>query len=186
MVAFFNAINFNLKTYNKSNFFKHTFCEFRKVESSFFKENKFHFKSKAGSQYFYTEKGVYRYSNHWGRVANCRWRLFSDEKIKSQNFYVGFAKWCNFYPLNEKEKQFYISVDFENKMVDFHHKETNKEAFLFFAETAQKKVIQIRKLLNEDKWATYFEEDISVLRINIINEYINSNKSLQEIKNNQK
>jgi hypothetical protein len=182
LVAFFNAINFNLKTYNKYNFFSHTFCEFQKVKSSFFSENKFHFKSKAGSQYFYTDDGVYRYSNHWGRVANCRWRLLSDEKIKNQYFYIGFAKWTRFYSLNETERQFYISVDFDSKIVDFHHKETNKKAFLFFAEVAQKKVIQIRKLFIEDKWANYFEEDIDILRKSIITEYINSNKTLQELK----
>ena len=182
MVAFFNAINFNLKTFNKSNFFKHTFCEFQKVDLSFFNENQFHFKSKAGSQYFYADEGIYRYSNHWGRVANCRWRLLSDEKIKNQDFYVGFAKWAHFYPLNETEKQFYISVDFDKKIVDFHHKETNEKAFLFFAETAQKKVTQIRKLFVKNKWAKYYDEDIDVLRRKIINEYINSDKKLQELK----
>lgn len=171
-----------MKTYSKTNFFKHTFCEFQKVETSFFNENKFHFKSKANSQYFYTDKGVYRYSNHWGRVANCRWRLLSDEKIKNQNFYVGFAKWTDFYSLNETEKIFYISVDFENKTVDFHHKTTKENVFLFFAETAQKKVIQIRKLLSEEKWAIYFDIDIELLQRKIITEYINSNKTLQQLK----
>gem|GEM_PF-164490 len=171
-----------MKTITSNNFFKHTFCEFQKVELAFFSENKFHFKSKANSQYFYTDKGVYRYSNHWGRVANCRWRLLSDEKIKNQNYYIGFAKWINFYPLNEAEKQFYISVDFENKMVDFYHNPTKENVFLFFAETAQKKVIQIRKILSEDKWATYFDVDIEFLRKKIIKEYINSNKTLQQLK----
>ena len=171
-----------MKTFSLNNFFKHTFCEFQKVNTDFFKENEFHFKSKAGSQYFYTEKGVYRYSNHWGRVANCRWRLLSNEKIKNQNYYVGFAKWTNFYGLNETEKQFYISVDFENNTVNFHHKATNEDVFLFFAETAQKRVSQIRKLFSNDQWANYFETDIEILRKNIINQYINSNKTLQQIK----
>ncbi|MFT5762154.1 MAG: hypothetical protein ACI8WA_001280 [Polaribacter sp.] len=171
-----------MKIYNKTNFFKHTFCEFQKVELSFFNENKFHFKSKAGSQYFYTDEGVYRYSNHWGRVANCRWRLLSDEKIKNQNFFVGFTKWTDFYSLNKAEKQFYIAVDFETKMVDFHHKETKEGVFLFFAETAQKRITQIRKLLSEDKWANYFAGDIEFLRKKIITEYVNSNKTLQQLK----
>ncbi len=141
-----------------------------------------HYKSKSKSFYFYTDKGVYRKSNHWGRVANCRWRLLSDEKIKSQNDYVGFAKWTDFYSLNETEKQFYITVDVKNKTADFHHKATKENAFLFFAETAQKKITQIRKLFSEDKWANYFEEDIETLREKIITSYINSNKTLQEIK----
>jgi hypothetical protein len=152
------------------------------VNQDFFDENKVHFKSKAGSQYSYTEEGVYRYSNHWGRVANCRWRLFSTEKLKNQNDYLGFATWADFYALNETEKQFYISVDFENKGVEFHHKGTKEDVFVFFAETAQKKVIQIRKLFVDDKWAKYFDTNIHLLRKNIISEYISSNKSLQEIK----
>jgi len=171
-----------LKTYNKFNFFKYTFCSYQKVSQDFFDENKVHFKSKAGSQYSYTEEGVYRYSNHWGRVADCRWRLVSEEKLKNQNYYVGFARWTRFYTLNETEKQFYISVDFEKSIVDFHHKGTREDVFVFFAETAQKKVAQIRKLFLDDKWATYFDTDIDILRRRIISEYLNSNSSLQEIK----
>ena len=171
-----------MKTYHKSNFFKHTFCTFKRVNQDFFDENKVHFKSKAGSQYSYTKEGVYRFSNHWGRVANCRWRLLSDKKLKNQNYYLGFANWKDFYTLNETEKQFYISVDFDTCIVDFHHTATNSEAFLFFAETAQKKVAQIRKLLLDDKWANYFDEDIHTLRKKIITAYINSNKTLQEVK----
>ena len=171
-----------MKSYTSNNFFTHTFCEFQQVSSDFFTENEFHFKSKSGSRYFYTEEGVYRYSNHWGRVANCRWRLHSNEKIKNQNYHLGFAKWTDFYALNETEKQFYISVDFKNKTVNFHHKGNTDNTFLFFAETAQKRVTQIRKLFSEDSWAKYFETDIEILRKNIIIEYIHSNKTLQELK----
>ena len=175
-----------MKTYNKTNFFKHTFCEFKKVNQDFFDDNKAHFKSKSGSKYSYTKDGVYRYSNHWGRVANCRWRLVSNEKIKSQNYYLGFAKWTDFFALNETEKQFYISVDFKTNEVNFHHKGTKENTFLFFAETAQKRVNQIRKLFSDDKWAKYFDDDIDDLRKKIITTLINSNNSFQEIKSYQK
>lgn len=171
-----------MKTFTSNNFFTHTFCEFQQVSSDFFTENEFHFKSKSGSRYFYTEEGVYRYSNHWGRVANCRWRLQSKEKIKNQNYYLGFAKWTDFYALNETEKQFYISANFENKTVDFHHRGNAENVFLFFAETAQKRVAQIRKLFSDDSWASYFETDIEILRKKIISAYIHSNKTLQQIK----
>ena len=171
-----------LKTYTRNNFFKHTFCEFKKVDHDFFDANQIHFKSKSGSQYLYTKEGVYRYSNHWGRVANCRWRLCSEETVKNQNQHLGFAKWTDFYPLNESEKQFYIAVDFDKRLVNVQHSATKKEAFLFFATTAQKKVYHIRKLFADDKWAKYFEEDVIPLRKKIITAYINSNKSLQEIK----
>lgn len=171
-----------MRTYSKYNFFKHTFCSYKKVNQDFFDENNVHFKSKAGSQYSYTEQGVYRFSNHWGRVADCRWRLLSDEKIKNQNYYLGFAKWTDFYALNETEKQFYISVDFEKSIVEFYHKETKEDVFVFFAETAQKKVSEIRKLLTDHKWANYFDEDIDILREKVITKYINSNKTIQEVK----
>ena len=171
-----------MKQYSQHNFFKHTFCEFTKVNSNFFDENQIHFKSKSGSSYFYTEAGVYRYSNHWGRVANCRWRLVSDEQLKSQNYYVGFANWTDFYTLNEKEKQFYITVNFDTKQVNFHHQKSNEKVFVFFAETAQKRVKQIKQLLTEEKWSRYFETDLVSLRKSIVEQYINSNKTLQEIK----
>jgi len=175
-----------LKTYTKSNFFKHTFCAFEIVKQEFFDENQVHFRSKAGSQYSYTAEGVYRYSNHWGRVANCRWRLISDTKLKNQESYLGFAKWTDFYALNETEKQFYISVDFEASEVNFHHKKDRTEVFLYFADTAQKRIEHIKKLLTDDKWAKYFDTEIDLLRENIILEYINSNKTLQEIKIHRK
>lgn len=175
-----------MKTYTKSNFFKHTFCAFVIVKQEFFDENQVHFRSKAGSQYSYTAEGVYRYSNHWGRVANCRWRLISDTKLKNQESYLGFAKWTDFYALNETEKQFYISVDFEASEVNFHHKKDLTEVFLYFADTAQKRIVHIKKLLTDDKWAAYFNEDIATLRKKIISEFINSNASLQEIKTHYK
>ncbi|MFY0630130.1 MAG: hypothetical protein JXR05_07090 [Flavobacteriaceae bacterium] len=171
-----------MRKYNSSNFFKHTFCVFDHVDDRFFKENTIHFKSKSKSLYSYTEEGVYWYSNHWGRVANCRWRLNSKEKLKNQLYYLGFAKWTDFYSLNETEKQFYISVNFKTSEVDFHHKETKEDVFLFFSETAQKRITEIKKILSEHKWASYFDVDIDILREKIITEYINSDKSLQQIK----
>ena len=171
-----------MKRYTKSNFFKHTFCDFIKVENSFFDENKTHFKSATGSQYYFTEDGVYRYSNHWGRVANCKWRLVSESRVKNQEYHVGYTKWTHFYPLNESEKQFYISVDYDKKRVSFHHKNTHPKAFLFFASTAQKRIVEIQKILYHDNWAKYFNEDIEVLRKQIVYQLVNSNKTLQEIK----
>ena len=51
---------------------------------------------------------------------------------------------------------------------------------------AHQKVKQIRKLFSDDKWAKYFEEETNKLRQKIINEYIYSNKTIQEIKRNFK
>lgn len=174
-----------MKTYHKNNFFKHTFCEFTEIDKIFLTQHPTHFKSKAASSYSYTEEGVYRYSNHWGRVANCRWKIKTAQKHQSQEYYLGYAKWIDFHPLNKTEKQFYIVVNFDKKIVDFQYKGTQENVFLFTSLEAQKKVQQIRLLLKEEKWATYFEEDIAILRKNIILEYIHSNKTLLQVKREQ-
>lgn len=152
------------------------------MDDAFFKENIIHFKSKSESQYSYTEEGVYRYSNHWGRVANCRWKLHSEEKIKNQKHYLGFAKWSDFYPMDENKKLFSISVNFETHRVNFHHQQELKDGFLFSLHDAQIRVKQIRRLFKEDHWARHFNKDIKELRKTMSSKLINSNKSLQQIK----
>ena len=103
-----------LKKYNKTNFHKHTFCEFIEVDTNAIPNIEWHYKSKSGSGYCFTEQGVYRISNHWGRAANCRWRLISSAssntssraKINNSQHRIGYAKWTDFYPNNETEKLF--------------------------------------------------------------------------------
>ena len=103
----------SVKKYNKSNFHKHTFCEFTEVEASTIPTIEWQYKSKSGSGYCFTAEGVYRSSNHWGRAANCRWRLISSTKViskinNSQNR-IGYAKWTDFYQNNEIENIFYTN-----------------------------------------------------------------------------
>lgn len=43
---------------------------------------------KSSSQYIQTDKGIYRYSDHWGRVASCDWDLLNEE---SGNYTDGLA-----------------------------------------------------------------------------------------------
>ena len=168
-----------MKTYNQTNFFKHTFCEFTQDTSFEFPEDS-NYKSKSNSTYFYTKDGVYRKSNHWGRVANCRWKLISNEDYKNQQIVVGFAKWTNFYPINSSEKIFFIEVNFDTKnaILTVSEKANNKFSF----SEAQKKIKDINQFFKSDKWATYYEEDINILRRKIISEYLTSNKTIQEIK----
>jgi len=132
--------------------------------------------------YFYTKEGVYRKSNHWGRVANCRWKLIANDNYKNQQIVIGFAKWTDFYPINSSEKIFFIDVDFQKKTANIQPKKEEKNNFLFTLNEAQKKIKQIAILFKETKWADYFESDIDTLRYKIITEFINSNKTLQEIK----
>ncbi|MCL7763268.1 hypothetical protein MPF19_07565 [Polaribacter sp. Z014] len=170
-----------MKTYNKTNFFKHTFGEFKQIENFKFPEDT-NYKSKSESMYFYTNEGVYRKSNHWGRVANCRWKLISNDNYKNQQIVIGFAKWTDFYPINSTEKIFYIDANFEEKTAIIQPKKEGSKNYLFTFSEAQNRIKQITQLFKDDKWANYFDEDIETIRYKIITEFINSTKTLQDIK----
>lgn len=63
---------------SKDNFFTNTKGRFKECELPI--NVKVNFTSKdnkkeISSSYSYTEKGVYRTSNHWGGVASCQWNL---------------------------------------------------------------------------------------------------------------
>jgi hypothetical protein len=47
------------------------------------------------SRYWYTKKGVYRLSSHWGQCASCSWLLNNEEISEEENF-MGFCSWNNF------------------------------------------------------------------------------------------
>ena len=176
-----------MKTYNQTNFFKHTFCEFRQVDHFTFPENE-NYKSKSESRYYYTEEGVYRKSNHWGRVANCRWKIGANENYKNQQIVIGFAKWVDFYPINSTEKIFFIKVNFKEKTANLQIKQPDvdpKETFtdyLFTFPEAQKRIKQITHLFKDTQWTKHFDLEIEELHFQIISKFITSNKTLQEIK----
>lgn len=171
--------------FNKSNFHKHTFCIFQEVALDVLKDLKLHYKSKSGSSYYFVENGVYRYSNHWGRAANCKWRLISNTTNKNRTK-LGYANWSDFYPDNDFEKLYFIEVDFTNKSAHFNHFQSEKytKDILLRTSTETAKLLkQIRTLLEETTWSRYLkEESIEVLRKEIIQQLINTNKSFQEIK----
>jgi hypothetical protein len=170
-----------LKTYNQNNFFKHTFCEFQQEDNFEFPEGT-NYKSKSESIYFYTDAGVYRKSNHWGRVANCRWKLNANEDYKNQQIVIGFAKWVDFYPINSTEKIFFIEVNFKEKTAKIQPKKEGTTNYLFCFSEAQKKIKQITYVFKDDKWAKYFDVDIADLHFKIISEFIRSEATLTEIK----
>ena len=181
MVAFFNLIHFHLKTYSQNNFFKYTFCEFQQVDNFEFPKNT-HYKSKSESIYFYTNEGVYRKSNHWGRVANCRWKINANENYKNQQIGIGFAYWTDFYPINSNKKMFFINVDFVKKIVKIKPKKENSTNHLFSFSEANRRIKQITHLFKDNKWTYYFDLEKEDLREKVITEFINSEKKLQEIK----
>jgi hypothetical protein len=151
------------------------------VDTFEFPENT-NYKSKSESEYFYADEGVYRKSNHWGRVANCRWKLIANDGYKNQQIVIGFAKWSDFYPINSSEKIFFIQVDFENKTAKLQPKKENSTKYLHTFSEGQQKIKQLKHLLTDDKWAKYFDDEIENLRFKIVKEFINSDKTLQEIK----
>ena len=175
-----------LKKYNKTNFHKHTFCEFIEVDTNVIPNIEWHYKSKSGSEYCFTEEGVYRISNHWGRAANCRWRLISEIKNPNQKERIGYAKWIDFYPNNETEKLFYVEVNFDVKEATFQHKNNPKfdgKAILRNASETAKVIRQIKEILESDTWAKYLDyENLEVLRNEIITKLIQTSTSFAEIK----
>lgn len=170
-----------MKTYNHTNFFKHTFCEFQQVPFFVFPENSF-FKSKSESCYFFSDEGVYRKSNHWGKVANCHWKILPLDNYKNQQTIIGFAKWNDFFPINSTEKLFLIEIDFENNTAKIQTEKEESSAALFTFSEAQEKIKKIRDLLKNDDWTNYFNQDKTALKKSVIHEFLNSSKSLQQIK----
>ena len=174
------------KIYHRNNFHKHTFCIFHERDLSEIKDQKPHYKSKSGSSYFFTEAGVYRLSNHWGRAANCKWRLQASGTSGKDRTKLGFALWQEFHPDNDTEKLYYIKADFENNSVTFDHKSNqnaNPNAMLRTASETEKRIKQIRNLLSDHSWTKYYpENEPENLIKEVIQKLINSDKTLHQVK----
>ncbi|WP_291105138.1 MULTISPECIES: hypothetical protein [unclassified Flavobacterium] len=168
------------------NSFKNTFCVFQEELLLKIEKLPVQYESKSGSRYYYTEKGMYRLSNHWGRLANSKWRLEPMEPETTPKTKLGFASWNDFYPDNAVDELYYIEAKYELKTVNYQHRNNpkydNKEILRTSFETT-KRIKQIRNLFNLTSWAKHFDyEDLDVLRQQIIDELIFTNKSLDEIK----
>ena len=148
-----------MKIYTKYNFHKYTFCVFKEVDPSEIADLKINYTSKSGSSYIFTTKGVFRTSNHWGRAANCKWRLQTQNLEQSSRTKVGYANWEEFHSINETDKLYFIEVNFEEKSVQYIHKNLSKDPDLYLrnaTETA-KRVKEIRNLLDNPKKLTYWD-----------------------------
>ncbi len=176
-----------MKKYNRFNFFKHTFCEFLEVSEEEVSSRTANYKSESGSIYYFDDAGVYRYSNHWGRAANCRWRLIST-KSKSNGYKWGRALWSDFFPNNESEKLFFIEVNLETQEVHYQHKgklhiDTETVPVLRTAIETAKRIKQIKELFVSNEWAKYLTVlDIISTRNWLIEELISTNKSIMQLK----
>lgn len=175
------------KKYTKYNFHKNTFCIFKEVEYDLVKNFRIDYKSKSGSSYIYTENGVYRIADHWGRAADCRWRLESSNDFKNQKMSVGYANWIDFHENDEETNFYFILIDFKNKKAHFHHKNTmmyEEKYFLRNAKEVSKTMRIIHQILKEESWAKYLEyKDIDVIRFEICTSLQYSNVSFLKIKN---
>lgn len=168
------------------NSFKNTFCVFKEVLSEKIENLKLQYDSKSGSKYFYTEKGMYRLSNHWGRLANSKWRLEQIHPETESKFKIGFAAWDAFYPDNSEDDLYYLEVNYDSYTVNYQHKNNpdyDHKAILRTTFETRKKIKQIRNLLTLTSWAKYFDfDDINDLRKVIVEQLIYTNKTLEEIK----
>lgn len=166
--------------------FKNTFCIFNEVPLSVIEDRKPDFKSTSGSRYYYTQEGMFRLSNHWGKLANSKWRLIAMEPPSSDKIKLGFAKWEAFFPDNDLEKLYYITADFKNHTAEYYHKncpDYNGKAVVRTYKETQKRLKNIRNILTLTNWAKQFPQlDIEVLRRKIITELIHTDKTLQVLK----
>ena len=175
-----------MKMYNKNNFHNSTFCLWEEVSFDSIKNYTINYKSKSGSHYIFTEIGVYRISNHWGRAANCRWRLISLSNYKNQNTTVGFAKWQDFHVNDEVSELYYIQVNLENKTVQFFHKDADNydpKAVLRNGNATSKVIKDIQKILNETSWARHLKyEDFEKLQQEISTALVYTKQNFIDLK----
>jgi hypothetical protein len=168
------------------NSFKNTFCVFKEVDLILIQDFKKNFESQSGSIYYFTELGMYRLSNHWGRLANSKWRLDPAEPNTSSKTKLGFSTWNSFYPDNKEQKLYYLEVDYSKNTVNYQHKNNpnyNTKAILRTSFETTKRIKQIRNILNLTSWAKHFEyENLEDLRKKIVEQLIYTDQSLDEIK----
>ncbi|GEM54493.1 hypothetical protein B0A58_06630 [Flavobacterium branchiophilum NBRC 15030 = ATCC 35035] len=165
--------------------FKHTFCVFEEVPTSTITHIKPDFISLSGSQYFYHSDGMFRLSNHWGRLANSKWRLinkgFSDGKFK-----LGFAKWEAFFEDNDHDKLYYLELDIDQNDIHYQHKNNSNydgKAILRTSFETAKRLKQARNIWTLTNWFKHFEHfELEDLRIKIVQDLIYTNKTLEAIK----
>jgi len=175
----------NRKRYNKDNFFKHTYCIFDERDISEIENIKNNYVSHSGSKYFFLPQGVYRISNHWGRVAGCRWRLNSLDN-KSQQLKLGFAAWEQFFPNNEDQKIFFIWYDALTQTYTFKHvleALPGTNPVLRDAKNTAKTLNEIKEINASNQWAKYLKySDYPTLKHEVIQQLIHTNLNLVAIK----
>ncbi len=172
--------------YNQKNFHKKTFCVFTEVPIEIITPLQLAYKSKSGSAYYFTTDGVYRLATHWGRVANCRWKLRSNELKVNQVSRLGYAAWTDFYPLDELQKMFFVQHHSVTNRFSILHRDGNvpiRDAKLRTLNEAIQIVKQCEKLVVSNDWAKYLDvENLEELKKHWIEKLLNSDTSLANLK----
>ena len=174
-----------LKPNSKS--FKKTFCVFQEVNIELINNLLPDFESESGSKYFYNDLGMFRLSNHWGRLANSKWHLRGNISENEAKLKLGFAKFENFYKDNDVDELYYLEYNPSLETINYNHKKNpdcDLKAVLRTTLETKKRIKITRGILNLSNWAKYYKTDIETLRSQIINELIYTNKTLDEIKRN--
>jgi len=175
------------KKFTKNNFFKNTYCVFKGVPLRQISRRKINYRSESGSTYYYTTNGVYRLSDHWGRAAKCNWRLVSEIPVEIDDLRLGYADWTDFREnLSEDIDAYYIDVDFDTKTVTYKHKDNpayDQIAVIRPVDATRKLIKQIKKLLEDHKWAKYYDyDDLDEFRKEVVLELINTDITLNELR----
>jgi hypothetical protein len=174
------------KVYTQLNFHKHTFCVWQEVSEEAIVGYEAHYSSRSGSRYIFTEAGVYRIANHWGRAANCRWRLEAIAGYKNQHLKIGYAKWTDFYSNDEHSKLFFITVDYDLAAAQFHHRDSaipRNNSLLRTAGATSKRILLVKEVLTETDWAKYLQYALlEDLRRSIIDELLTTDATFIAIK----
>ena len=112
-VSWYVAKQFAKESANEDNFFMNSICFWNEAKSRPRREPDYISRDRnmeVSSKYWYTPKGVYRQSDHWGEgVASCDWYWKSDRsftkyspRINEVFCYgrklIGFAEWSDFAP----------------------------------------------------------------------------------------
>ena len=175
-----------IKLYNQTNFHRYTFCVFQEVTDQELQALSLNYRSKSGSEYYFTNDGVYRKSNHWGRAANCKWRLTPLANSSVNRTKIGYAAWTSFYPDNDYEKLYFVQYDPITLQANYFHKNQGilqEQSLLRTASETTKALKLIRNLVNDSTWLDYIphQNKENVLQF-VCEQLCTTAKSLPQIK----
>lgn len=170
--------------FTRYTFHKKTYCLFQQVGLDSLPKSNPDYTSASGSKYYFTNEGVFRISTHWGRAANCRWRLIATTSYQSQQTACGYARWIDFQPNNEHEKIFYITIDWVKQTATFYHKNDPSYAgqLCRTANETAKRLQKINQVLQHDDWKKYCAVyDYDQAKQLFLERLINSNLTVYQI-----